>query len=65
MHIGSLIREQLREDGHSVTWFARQINCTRANAYNIFRKSSLDTDLLKRISKVFNHDFFKDISRSL
>ena len=28
--IGELIRLRLKEDGHSVSWFARKLSCTRA-----------------------------------
>lgn len=64
MHVGQLIREEFlkHEKSHSVTWFAQQLNCNRANIYNIFNRSSIDTELLYRISKVLDHDFFLDIS---
>ena len=62
MHIGNLIKEKLQEDGHSVTWFANQICCTRTHVYKIFEKANIDTELLERISKVLKYNFFKDIS---
>lgn len=65
MHIGTLIRERLETDGHSVAWFARQICCTRTHVYKIFNKENIDTELLRRISRVLNHDFFADLSSSL
>lgn len=63
--IGALIRQKLREDGRSVSWFAAKICCSRANAYKIFEKDSIDTNLLTRISNVLNHNFFDDLSRNL
>ncbi|MCD8265682.1 MAG: hypothetical protein LUC33_00865 [Prevotellaceae bacterium] len=65
MHIGSLIRRELKQSGRTVTWFAAQICCTRTHAYKIFNKESIDTELMRRISRVLGHDFFQDLSRSL
>lgn len=65
LHIGQLIEQELRRSGRSVTWFARQIHCDRVNAYDIFRRKSIDTSLLLRISIALNHDFFTDISHYL
>ena len=59
IHIGHLIREQLRKDQRSASWLAREIGCTRNHVYKVFRKSSLDTDLLLRISKAMQFNFFR------
>lgn len=59
IHIGHLIHEQLRKDQRSVGWLAREIHCTRNNVYKIFNKSSLDSDLIMKISKVMNFNFFQ------
>lgn len=64
-HIGSLIEAELRRDGHSIVWFAKQLCCNRQNVYSIFKRESIDTQLLNRISKILNHDFFKDCSEAL
>ena len=61
-HIGCRIRQQLRQSGHTVVWFAEQLCCTRANAYKIFRKDNIDIQLLARISQILQHDFFLDLS---
>lgn len=63
--IGELIRLRLKEDGHSVSWFARKLSCTRANAYKIFKKDNLDILLLLRFSQILNHDFFSYFSEEL
>lgn len=64
VHIGNLIREYLAKEpkSHTVTWFARRLNCHRVNVYDIFRRSTIDTALLWRISAVLNHNFFSDIA---
>ena len=59
IHIGHLIREQLEADERSVSWLAREIHCTRNNVYKIFNKPSLDADLILRISKSMNFNFFQ------
>lgn len=38
--------------------FSNKINCTRRNAYKIFDKPSIDTDLLVTISKVIGENLF-------
>ena len=59
VHIGHIIREQLLKDERSVSWLARQIHCTRNHLYKVFRKASLDCELLLRISKAMNFNFFQ------
>ena len=59
IHIGNIIHEQLRKDQRSVGWLAREIPCTRNHLYKVFRRPSLDTDLLLRISQVMNFNFFQ------
>ena len=59
IHIGHLIREQLKADDRSVSWLAREIHCTRNNLYKIFNKPSLDGDLILKISVAMNFNFFQ------
>lgn len=59
IHIGQLIQSELRRQGRGVTWFAAQICCERTNVYTIFKRKSIDTELLLRISQVLDHDFFR------
>lgn len=64
-HIGQRIRAELDRQGHTVTWLARQINCDRRNVYDIFRRATLDTQLLYTVSIALRHDFFSELSASL
>ena len=66
VHIGTLIKAEFDKQprSHTVTWFARQLNCNRGNIYNIFSRSTIDTQLLMRISQILAHDFFSDLSES-
>lgn len=64
IHIGSLIKQKLQEQGRSVTWFAVALHCDRTNVYKIFQKSSIDSSLLYRISCVLGYDFFAEYTHS-
>ena len=59
LHIGHLIQTQLKADQRSVGWLSREIGCTRNNVYKIFNKASLDSDLLLRVSKAMQFNFFR------
>ena len=41
-----------------VVEFARNINTDRNNVYDIYQRSSIDTELLVRISETLKYDFF-------
>lgn len=65
IHIGKVIEKVLRDQGKTVTWFARSLYCDRTNVYKIFRRESVDSEMLYRISKILSHDFFKYYSKEL
>ena len=46
----------------NVTWLATRLNCDRRNVYDIFRRSTIDTQLLAQICLVLEHNFFQDIA---
>lgn len=56
--IGKLIEEELRHQDRSVVWLADKLNCNRTNVYKIFRRPSIDTELLLRISNILKRNFF-------
>lgn len=58
IHIGKLIEAELRRQERSVTWFAKKLFCERTNIYNIFKRQSIDTETLLRISLILHYDFF-------
>ncbi len=58
IHIGQLIEAELRRQERSITWFAKKLFCDRTNVYNIFKRQSIDTETLLRISQILHHDFF-------
>lgn len=59
IHIGQLIRQELQNQGRSVSWLARKLNCSRSNLYKIFDKATLDTAILLQLSKLLEVDFFR------
>ncbi|NMB65131.1 MAG: helix-turn-helix transcriptional regulator [Spirochaetes bacterium] len=59
VHIGEKIKERFEQSGLTVTSFSKKINRERSNVYDIFQRESIDTDLLQKICKILNHDFFQ------
>lgn len=65
MHIGQMIELELRRQGRSKAWLARELNTVRGNVYDILRRESIDTALLTRISLLLDHNFLADLAASL
>jgi len=61
-HLGRLIRQELQRQKRTVSWLAETINCDRTNIYCIFSRQYIDIELLKRISKALQHNFFTDLA---
>ncbi|MBO1734207.1 MAG: hypothetical protein DBY16_07135 [Coprobacter sp.] len=59
IHIGQLIETELHNQERSVTWFANKLYCDRTNVYSIFKRQSIDTEQLLRISIILKYNFFK------
>lgn len=59
IHIGQLIREQLKADQRSASWLAREIGCSHNHVYKVFQMPSLDADLILKISIAMNFNFFR------
>ncbi|MCQ2974169.1 MAG: XRE family transcriptional regulator [Bacteroidales bacterium] len=65
MEMGQIIKTRLENQGQSVTWFCKKINCSRSKCYDLFKSNSIDTILLKEICEVLNYNFFKDLSAEI
>ena len=63
--IGDHIKRELRAQGKSVVWFARELSCNRSNVYKIFNNTSISTHELLRISRILGVDFFAIYSNEL
>ncbi len=64
-HIGNLIKNELKNQGRSITWLSSQIGYSREHMYKLFRNEYIYTDLLLKISQILKHDFFKYYSSYL
>jgi len=62
LHIGKLIKAELARQGRTITWLAAQLGCSRQNAYKIFNRKWIYTDLLLKICDILDYDFFKCFS---
>ena len=49
--------ELIRQE-RTISWFAKKLCCDRTNVYSIFKRQSIDTELLLRISEALHYDFF-------
>lgn len=58
IHIGKYIHDEIKQQGMPVKVFAAKINRSRNVAYGIFKRESVDTFLLNKISRVLKFDFF-------
>ncbi|MBR5354326.1 MAG: helix-turn-helix transcriptional regulator [Bacteroidales bacterium] len=65
IHIGRLIRDELRRQGHTNEWLAGQIHVTPRTVQRIFNKPSLDTQLLFNISKALHTNLFTHYTTKL
>lgn len=63
--IGSLINDEVRRQQIPITKFAEMINCERGNVYNIFKRNTIDIQLLQRISIVLKHNYFEDLAKDI
>jgi transcriptional regulator with XRE-family HTH domain len=64
IHIGKLILEKLKERGISKSEFARKVNKSRQNVQDVFKRESVDTQLLAEIGEVLDFDFFSVLSET-
>ena len=62
IHVGHLIKEVFDRQGRRATWFASELNCNRANIYNIFNRENIDVEMLIKISLVLQYNFFQDVA---
>lgn len=67
IHVGMMVKGYFytMPRKYTVAWLADMLNCDRTNVYNIFQRSSIDTQLLIRLSIILHHNFFKEIAEAL
>lgn len=58
-HIGQKIKEVLEKRGISKTELGKRLNMTSTNVHKIFKRETVDTGLLQKISEALDYDFFQ------
>lgn len=61
LHIGHLIKSVFDESGMTVSELARRLHYERTNIYTIFKRRTIDVELLAKLSEALNHNFFYDV----
>jgi len=61
--IGKLIKEVTERRGMSKSELGRRLNMSSTNVHKIFKRESIDTALLQKISEVLEYDFFSPYSQ--
>jgi hypothetical protein len=59
MRIGEKVEARAKELRIGPTELARKIKTSKQNVYHIYKRESIDTELLMRLSKVLDYDFFQ------
>ena len=59
INIGSAIRQKMSEQGTTIAWLARQVNCDRSNLYRQLHNEHIYPELLLRISIALKTNFFE------
>ena len=65
LHIGQIIREELRRQNKTNKWFAQELNLNPRTINKLFQKQYIDTAQLLQISEVLKVDFFKYYAEKL
>ena len=62
IHIGNLIRDELRRQGHTNEWLMERIGVSERTLQRLFNRPSIDTQLLFIICRTLGTDFFHSYS---
>lgn len=63
--IGKLVSDERKRQGQSVQWLADRACTSLQNCYKMLHATSLNTDVLRRLSIALNHNFFADYAALL
>jgi hypothetical protein len=61
IHLGSIIKQKLRERAMSIKEFSNKIHCDRTTVYDIFKRKSIDIERLLLISQVLDYNFIEEV----
>ena len=59
IEIGPIIKQKLIKSRYTPTQFKNEIGLSRQTVYNLFKKKSIDIDLLCEISILLGYDFLE------
>lgn len=62
IHIGNLIRDELRRQGHTNEWLTERIGDSERTLQRMFNRPSIDTQLLFTTSRTLGTDLFRPYS---
>lgn len=65
LHIGKQIKTIFDKSNLTMVEFAKQIGTTRENAYAIFKRESIDLQMLMKIGAILNYNFFDWLSNQI
>ena len=57
--IGEIIKQRVEAMGMSKAELARRLHMSPANVHKIFKRSSVDANLLRELSNILDYDFFR------
>jgi len=59
IHIGDIILQKLKDEKRSVAWLAREVLVDPSTLRKKLKKQTIDTELLRNISKALHFWFFQ------
>src|SRR5438132_1749208 len=59
LNIGERIRQRAKELRVGPTELGKLINTSKQNVYGIYKRKSIDTEMLRKLSKALSCDFFQ------
>ncbi|MCL2739131.1 MAG: XRE family transcriptional regulator [Bacteroidales bacterium] len=65
IHIGTLIKKKLEEEGRSFTWLARKLYRHRTAVNKMFQNPDMNTGQLVRISLILKYNFFRHYANDI
>lgn len=63
--IGKIINSRVQELGFDDNKVCKFVNCTLSELHDCYNNRSIDTDILLKLSKLLNYDFFRLYSQHL
>ena len=64
IHVGELIKSKCKDLRVGPTELGTRIETSKQNVYGIFKRQSIDSELLAKISKALAYDFFNELSQA-